>query len=101
MGKKNEDEFLSVAIELGYPILSQKMDEIGTATMCQESNVTTNAQRIITRHLSDFFGNRFIVPESYITKLGQNHVPPSSDSIILNDQKIHFLTKPLDQLLTR
>ena len=48
-----------------------------------------------------FFGNRFIVPESCITKLGQNHVPPKSDSIILNDQKIHFWIKPLDQLLTR
>ena len=68
--------------------------------MWQESNVTTNAQRIIVRHLSDFFGNRFIVPESCITKLGQNHVPPKSDLIILNDQNIHFWTKPSNQLLT-
>ena len=77
------------------------MDEICAAAMWQESNVTTNAQRIIARHLSDFFGNRLIVPESCITKLGQNHVPPESKSIILNDEKIHFWTKPLDQLLTR
>ena len=48
------------------------------AAMWQESNVITNAQRIIARHLSDFFGNRLIVPESCITKLGQNHVPPKS-----------------------
>ena len=47
LGKKFEDEFLSVAIELGYPILSQKMDEFSAAAMWQGSNVTTNSQRII------------------------------------------------------
>jgi len=31
LGKKFKDEFLSVAIELGYSILSQKMDEISAA----------------------------------------------------------------------
>ena len=67
MGKKFEDEFLSVAIKLGSPILSQKMDEICAAARWQESNVTTNAQRIIARQLSDFFGNHLIVPESCIT----------------------------------
>ena len=77
------------------------MDEICAAAMWEESNFTTNAQRIIAGYLSDFFGNRLIVPESCITKLGQNHVPPESKSIILNDEKIHFWTKPLDQLLTR
>ena len=54
LGKKIEDEFLSVTIDFGYPILSQKMDEISAAAMWQESNVTTNTQRIIARHLSDF-----------------------------------------------
>ena len=54
MGKKFEDEFISVAIELGYSILSQKMDEISAVAMWQASNVTTNSQRIIVRHLSDF-----------------------------------------------
>ena len=49
------------------------MDEISAAAMWQESNITTNAQRIIVRHLSDFFGKRFIVPESCTTELGQNH----------------------------
>ena len=51
-GKKFEDKFLSVEIELGCPILSQKMDEISTAAIWQASNVTINAQRIIVRHLS-------------------------------------------------
>ena len=66
------------------------MDELSAATMWQESNVTTNVQRIIARHLSDCFGNRLIIPVSCITKLGQNHVPPTSDLSILNDQKVHF-----------
>ena len=65
------------------------MDEISAATMLQASNVTTNSQRNIVRHLLDFFGNRLIVLESCITKLGQNRVPPKSDSIIFNDQKNH------------
>ena len=56
-----------------------KMDKISAADMWQESNVTTNAQRIIARHLSDFFGRRLIVPESFITELGQNHVSPKSE----------------------
>ena len=33
LGRKFEDEFLSVAIKLGYQILSQKMVEISVATM--------------------------------------------------------------------
>ena len=77
------------------------MNEINATVMGQASNVATNVRKIIVCHLSDFFGNRLIVPESCITKLRQNHVPSKSDSIILNDQKIHFWTKPLDQLLTR
>ena len=45
------------------------------------------AQRIIVRRLSDFFSKLLIVSEYYITKLGQNHVPPTSNSIILNDNQ--------------
>ena len=63
------------------------MDEISAAAMWQVSNVTTNAQRIIVCHLFDFFGNHLFVPESCITRLRQNHVPPKYDVIILNDQK--------------
>ena len=54
---KFEDKFRSVTIELGYQILSQKMDESSAAAMWQASNVTTNAHRIILRRLSDFLGN--------------------------------------------
>ena len=70
LGRKFEDEFLFVAIKLGYPILSQKMDKISAAAMWQDSNISRKAQRTITRHLSDFFGNRLIVPEYCITAVG-------------------------------
>ena len=101
MGRKMEDEFLSVAIKLSYPILFQKMDEIGDAAIWQESKIPRKVQRIIDRHLSDFFSKRLIVPEYCTTELGQNLVSPTFDSIILDDKNIHFWTKPLDKLLTR
>ena len=101
LGRNFEDGFLSVSIQLGYLILSQKMDEINAAAMWQESNKSRKAQRIIVRHLSNFSGKRLIVPEYCITELRQNHVPPTSESIILNDKTNHFWTKPLDKLLTR
>ena len=85
LGRKFEDEFLFVAIKLGYPILSQKMGEISAAAMWQKSNISRKAQIIIVPHLSDFFGKRLIIPEYCITELEQNHVPPTSDSIIFND----------------
>ena len=40
LGGTFEDEFLSVAIKLGYTILSQKMDRISAAAMWQESDLT-------------------------------------------------------------
>ena len=96
LGRKFEDEFLSVTIQLGYPILSQKRDEISATTMWQESNISKKAQGIIVRHLSDFFGKRLIVPEYCITELGQNHIPPTSDSVILNDRK--FTSRQKNQI---
>ena len=66
LGRKLEDEFLSIAIKLDDPILSQKMDEISAVAIWQESNISRKAQIIIVRHLSDFFSKRLIVPEYYI-----------------------------------
>ena len=33
LGRKFEDEFLSIVIKLGYPMLSHKMDAISAADM--------------------------------------------------------------------
>ena len=82
LSRKFEDEFLYVAIELGYSILSQKMDESSAVAIWQESNISRKAQRNIVHYLSDFFGERLIVPEYCITELGQNYVPTISNSLL-------------------
>ena len=33
LGNKNEDEFVTTAVKLGYPILMKKMDKITSAAM--------------------------------------------------------------------
>ena len=94
MGRKFEDQFLSVAIKLDYPVLSQKMDEIGAAAIRQKSNISRKAQKIIVRYSSEFLGKQLIVSEYFITELGQNNVPPTSNSIILNDKNLFLEKKP-------
>ena len=37
LGSKNEDEFVSTAVKLGYPMLTKNMDSITAAAMWQES----------------------------------------------------------------
>ena len=39
LGSKNEDEFVSTVVKLGYPMLTKKMDNITAAAMWQESNI--------------------------------------------------------------
>ena len=75
LGSKNEDEFVSTAVKLGYPILTKKMNNITAATMWQDSNISKKYQRIVLTYLSNFFGSRLVVPEYCINELGQNHVP--------------------------
>ena len=90
LGKNFEDEFLSVAIELGYPVLSQKWMKL-VLLLCGKNQML---QQMLKELLRDiyliFLGNRLIAPESCITKLGQNLVPSKSDLIILNDHKFTF-----------
>ena len=40
LGSKKEDEFVSTAVKLGYPIFTKKMDNITDAAMWQESNIS-------------------------------------------------------------
>ena len=73
LGSKNEDEFVSTTVKLGYHMLSKKMDNITTAEMWQETNISKKYQRIVLIYLSNFFGSRLVVPEYCIDELG--HVP--------------------------
>ena len=83
LGKNLKMNFFLLPLSWVIQFCLKKMDEISAVAMWQESNVTTNAQRIIARHLSDLFGKRLIVPETCIIELGQNHVPLKSESIFL------------------
>ena len=53
LGNRNEVNFVTTAVKLGYPMLTKKMDNITTAAMWQESNISLTSQRIILRYLSN------------------------------------------------
>ena len=46
LGSKNEDEFVTTAIKLCYPMLTKKIDHITTPAMWQESNITKNHKQL-------------------------------------------------------
>eukprot|EP00978_Attheya_sp_CCMP212_P025588 scaffold82537_cov26-Attheya_sp.AAC.1 len=98
-GSNFQDEFVSVAESIGYPVTTKVMDPATAAAMWQESNCSKRAQRIITRYLRTFFGARLIVPEYRIDKLGQDHVPPVCSSFTMEKKEIHFWTKPLPEVV--
>ena len=56
LGNRNEDEFVTTAVKLGYPMLTKTIDNITAADMWQESNISLTSQRIILRYISNFFG---------------------------------------------
>jgi len=87
-GKKYEDEFILSAKELGYPLFSKKMNAVTAAAMWQESNVNLRSQRTILRYLANEFGKRLVVPETEISKLGQNFVEPNCGHFIMEKKKI-------------
>ena len=100
VGSKNEDEFVSTAVKLGYPILTKKMDNTTAATMWQTSNISKKSQIIVFRYLSNFFGSRLVVLEYCIDELGQNYVPSQCAFFISDRKKIHFWTTPISKKLT-
>merc|ERR1712032_707330 len=72
-GKKFDDEFVSVAENLGYPLISHKMPAETAAAMWQEANTTMAQQEIILRYLSNEFGTRLVVPRRRIRQFGNEH----------------------------
>ena len=90
IGGKNEDEFVSTAVKLGYPMLTKKMDNITIAAMQQEFNISKKSQIILLKYLSNFFGSRLVVLEYCIDELRQNHVSPQCDFLISDRKKYVF-----------
>ena len=54
LGSKNEDDFITTVVRLGYPISTKKMDHITAVAIWQESNISKKSQRIVLRYLSIF-----------------------------------------------
>ena len=46
LDSKNEDEFVSTVVKLGYPMLTKKMDNITVAAMWQESNISKTLKEL-------------------------------------------------------
>eukprot|EP00978_Attheya_sp_CCMP212_P033992 scaffold140306_cov53-Attheya_sp.AAC.4 len=53
-GSKFQDEFVSVAESIGYPVTTTAMDPETDAAMWQESNCSKRAHQIITQYLHTF-----------------------------------------------
>ena len=70
LNSKNEGEFDSTTVNLGCPMLTNKMNRITATAMWQESNIFKKSQRILLRFVSNFFGARLVVPEYCIDELG-------------------------------
>ena len=51
LGNKYEDEFVTTAVKLDYPMLTKKMDHVPAAAIWQESNISLTSQRTILRYL--------------------------------------------------
>ena len=49
LGSKNEDEFVTTALKMVYPMLTKKMNHLTADTICQESNIPKKSQRIVLR----------------------------------------------------
>ena len=64
------------------------MDAYSACAMWEEANVPLWAQRIILRHLSNFFGWRLTVSERQIRELEAGALHPISDSVVVGRETI-------------
>ncbi len=55
------------------------MNAYSACAMWEEANVPLRAQRVILRHLSNFFGRRLTVPERQIRELEAGALHPISE----------------------
>ena len=51
LGSINEDGFFSTAVKLGYPILTQKMNNTTAVSMWQASNIRKKSKRVVLKCL--------------------------------------------------
>ncbi len=96
LGEVYNESFINVASNLGLLLHSKKMDAYTACAMWEEANCPARAQRIILRHLANFFGRRLTVPESSIKELEAGALEPISDSVEVGSETIHFWYRHID-----
>jgi hypothetical protein len=99
LGEAYSDSFTTVACDLGLLLAPKVMDAESACAMWEEANCPIRAQRIILRHLSLFFGRRIMVPEQTIRELEQGALLPICDSIVLNNTKVYFWYKKINEAI--
>jgi ribosomal protein L35AE/L33A len=97
LGENYHDCFIHAAESLGVLLTSKKMDAYSACAMWEEANVPLRAQRVILRHLANFFGQRITVPERDIRELEAGATPPISGSIVIGAETITFWHRDIDQ----
>jgi len=85
LGKRYEDKFTEVAVQLGLLLPPKIMDAESASAMWEEANCTYKSQHIILQHLKCFFGRRITVPEKYIRELEDGALNPISNEKVIDN----------------
>jgi hypothetical protein len=75
------------------------MDAHSACAMWEEANVPLRAQRVILRHLAQFFGRRITVPERKIQELEVGALQPISDSVVVDGEHITYWYRKIDEVI--
>ncbi len=99
LGENNHDAFITAASSLGILVQSKAMDAHSACTMWEEANVPLRAQRVILRHLAQFFGRRITVPERKIRELEVGALQPISDSVVVDGEHVMYWYRKIDEVI--
>ena len=99
LGKRYEHKLTEVAIHLGLLLPSNVMDAETPCAMWEEANCPYKAQRVILRHLKNFFGRRITVPERFIRWLEDGVLNPRSDQKVIDGKTVYFWHKNIDEVV--
>jgi hypothetical protein len=101
LGSKWPTEFAQAGGEIGMPVNAKSMGAYRAFAMWGDANVTLAQQRIILRHLRQFFGHRIAVPEAKIRELGAGVVNPKTATIKHNGKNLTYSYRDIDDLIGR
>ena len=101
LGAKWPTEFAQAGGEIGMPVSAKTMGAYRAFAMWGDANITLAQQRIILRHLRQFFGQRIAVPESKIRELSAGVVNPKSATIKHNGKTLTYSYRDIDDLIGR